>query len=98
MSSHANQVKYGVFIARGADKRIRTDWKPTSVIIDNVTDRISQRKTKTMDGDKALQRAADGTGTFVDRVRIETDGFTVLAAAAVDGKTLHYEAQQAENE
>ena len=98
MSSHANALKTGVFTARGADKRVNTGFKPRKVVIRNVTDGISQEKTESMPADKASNTLADGTRTYVDRVRIESDGFTVLAAAAIDGKELHYEAYQAENE
>ena len=98
MSSHANQLKTGVFTGKGDDKRINTGWKPRKVVIRNVTDRISDEKLDTMDADKALHTIATGVRTFIDAVRIEKDGFTVLAASAIDTKELHYEAVQAENE
>jgi len=98
MGSHANQVKTGVFTATGVDKSIVLGFKPRKVIVYNVTDRITFRKTDTMPTNLAMTRDVGGIGTFVARMTINSDGFTVLAAAAVDTKVLHYEATQGENE
>ncbi len=98
MSSYAAQVKTGTFTAKGVDKTFVLGFKPRLVKVYNVTDRITQVKTDTMDTDKAMNTLANGTVTFVARLTLTSDGFTLLAAAAIDAKELHFEAWQAENE
>lgn len=98
MSSHANNIKTGKFTGKGADKSFVLGFKPRTVTVYNITDRITQYKTDTMDTDKAMNVIADGTATFAARVTINSDGFTVLAAAAIAAKEIHYVAVQGENE
>ena len=88
----------GKLSGAGVDKKVVLGWKPRHVMVYNVTDRITSEKSELMDGDKALVRAAAGTGTYDDHITLHSDGFTVKAAAAVAGKELHYYADRAEVE
>lgn len=98
MSSSLNQKRRGIVTGAGADKKIVLGYKPSRVVVHNVTDRISTEKSDTMPDDKALQRVANGDGTYVDRMTLNSDGFTMLAAVAIAAKELHYYAEEAKNE
>ena len=94
MSSKTRFSRSGQFVGGGADKKIVLGYKPRYVKVVNVTDRISAEKFESMEDDKALNVAADGTATFVDRITLNSDGFTVLTALAVSAKVLHYFADE----
>ena len=98
MGSSSNLQRRGVVIGAGLDKTIVLGFKPSRVVVHNITDRISAEKSDTMPDDKALNRDAGGTGTYVDRITLTSDGFTMLAAVAIADKELHYYAEESKNE
>jgi len=90
MSSRNLFMRTGILVGAGIDKKVILGYKPSHVIVHNVTDRISAEKFESMEGDKALNRDVAGTGTYVDLITLNADGFTILAALAVDTKELHF--------
>ena len=98
MSSKMPFSKSGKIIGSGADKKIVLGFKPRKVEIHNVTDRISAVKFDTMPANDALVRVANGDGTVNPYVGLESDGFVLKAALAVNGKELHYYAEESINE
>lgn len=98
MASSLNMKKSGQFIAKGADKKIVLGFKPMHVKIFNVTDGIKSEKTASMPSAKAVSEDAAGAATYADHIVMESDGFTVKAALAVNTKELHYIASEAKNE
>ena len=98
MSSKTNQTRTGSFVGAGVDKKVVLGFKPKAIKIYNTTDGIDYKKTETMADDKARKEIIDGTKTFVDAVTINADGFTLIAAEAVDTKTYHYEATESNSE
>jgi hypothetical protein len=98
MSSKMPFSKSGKIVGRGADKKVVLGFKPRKVEVHNVTDRISAVKLDTMPTNDALVRAANGDGTINPYISIESDGFVVKAALAVNGKELHYYAEEGTNE
>lgn len=98
MSSKMPFSVSGKVIGKGVDKKIVLGFKPRKVEVHNVTDRISALKLDTMPTNDALVRAANGDGTVNPHVSLESDGFVIKAALAVNGKELHYYAEEANNE
>lgn len=98
MGSSNNLNRRGVVTGAGADKKIVLGFKPAQVKIVNVTDRITNEKSDTMEDNKALRILADGTATFVDGITLNSDGFTMLAAVAIAAKVLHYYAEESKND
>jgi len=98
MSSSNPLKRRGVITGGGADRKIVLGFKPAQVKVVNITDRIENEKSDTMPDDLALRRIANGTATYVDGITLNSDGFTMLAAVAIDTKELHYYAEEAKNE
>ena len=98
MSSRMNMIKSGKLLGNGAARKVVLGYKPKKVELINITDRISYEKMELMDAKSALKRVAAGTGTYVDAITIDSDGFTIEAAEYVSAKEYHYAAYQAENE
>ena len=98
MGSSNNRVTARTFTGNGADRKIVLGYRPKRVSIHNVTDRISYDKMDGMEDEKSLKRVAAGTGTFVDSVQINSDGFTLIAAENVAAKVFHYSAHEGNND
>ena len=98
MSSRTNKIRSGNFIGAGVDKKVVLGYKPKVVEVYNVTDGIDYKKTETMADEKARKEIIDGTKTFVDSIQINADGFTLIAAEAVDAKAFHYAAYESQSE
>ncbi len=98
MSSSHPMSRTGTFTGKGADKKIVLGFKPRHIKVFNVTDGIKSEKTDTMPTAKAVSEDVAGAATYADHIVLETDGFTVKAALAVNAKELHYIAEEAKNE
>ena len=98
MSSDKRFSRSGSFVGAGANKKVVLGWKPRSVKLVNITDSISFEKHEAMAADTALRRVQNGDGDVGNYVTLESDGFTVLAAAAVSAKTISYYADEADVE
>lgn len=98
MASSLNQIRSSKFVGQGVERKIVLGFEPKAVTLHNVTDRISYEKTALMADAKAVKRDGAGTGTYVDSITINSDGFTVEAAEAVADKEFHYVAFQARND
>lgn len=98
MSSNQGMKKRGSFVGAGADKKIVLGYKPDHVKVWNITDGIKSEKTDTMPDAKAVSEDVAGAATYADHIEINSDGFTVKAALAVNAKELHYMATQEVNE
>ena len=98
MSSSNNLTRRGVVQGAGADRKIVLGFRPANVKVVNITDRITNEKSDTMPDDKALRTIAAGTATYVDGITLNSDGFTMLAAVAIDAKELHYYAEESKND
>jgi len=98
MGSTNNRVTSRTWTGNGADRKVTLGYRPKQVTIHNVTDRISYDKMDRMIDDKSLKSIATGVSTYVDSVRMESDGFTILAAENVDTKEFHYSAHEGNND
>ena len=98
MSSKMPFSKSGKVVGHGADKKIVLGFKPRKLEVHNVTDRISALKLESMPSTDALVRAANGDGTISPYLELQSDGFVIKAALAVNNKELHYYAEEGTNE
>lgn len=98
MSSSLNQIKTGQIIGTGADKKIVLGFKPRYVEALNVDDLKTTIKSDSMADGEAYQRVTAGTLSAVNHLDLNSDGFTLKAAAQADGDVIHYVAYEGKNE
>ena len=101
MSSSLNQVRTGLVVGTGADKKVTLGFKPRSVQIENVDGLVSAYKSDTMLADSAMKRVTAGTATVpAAMITLEDDGFTIGDDADLNvvGEDMHYVAIEAKNE
>lgn len=98
MSSSVNWVKTGKLVGTGADKKVVLGFKPRHVKIFNVTQLRTVEKSDTMAAAKAFNEVTAGTKTYADLVVLESDGFTLKAAAHASADEVHYYATEGRND